>query len=375
MLAGFFACFAVVPRLMAALVAGLLLTSVANAEITVTDIAGRVVTLEKPASRLMIDDGRYLIALSLIADDPVSLIAAWPKDINRIGPDTYRQYRQKFPAIEDLHQVASNSQQFSIEQILTAEPDAAIFSLTSRPTDGEIALIEQAGIPVVVIDFFDDPLDNIEPSLKILGAVTGKGEKAEAFLDFRRQRMEEIAGRIASAKSRPSVFLEPHAARTKDCCASPGKGNTGKYIEFAGGDNIGAGVIAGATGVLNLEYVIEANPNVYIATGGPHLEGTQGMLIGPGYSRQTVEETLGRVVSRPGIATLKAVRDGRVHGIAHQLLNSPLDILTVQALAKWIHPELFADIDLDATRRELNERFLAVPVEGINWATLHELKQ
>jgi len=175
---------------------------------------------------------------------------------------------------------------------------------------------------------------------------------------------------VASGRDRPRVFLEPHAARTEECCPSPGKGNIGNYIEFVGGRNIGAAAIGSVTGVLSLEYVIEADPDVYIATGGPHMEGTNGLLIGPGYDAARVQDTLRRVVRRKGISGLRAVREGRVHGIAHQLLNSPLDILTIEALAKWIRPDLFGSRDPDATLREINGRFLAVPLEGINWVDL-----
>jgi len=116
--------------------------------------------------------------------------------------------------------------------------------------------------------------------------------------------------------------------------------------------------------------VIEADPDVYIATGGPHMEGTQGLLIGSGYDEATVRSTLERVVARPGISGLKAVREGRAYGLAHQLLNSPLDILTIETLASWIRPDLFGDIRPEETMKLLNEQFLAVPLVDINWIAL-----
>ena len=344
---------------------------VASAEIVTTDILGREVRLDQPARRIAIDDGRYLIALSLISPDPVGLLSAWPRDINRIGPAVYEQYRHKFPAIENLRQIASSAGNFSVEQVLAAQPDLAIFSLTSQPSSEQIAQIQAGGVPVAIIDFFNQPLQNLEPSLRFLGTVTERTEQAEAFIAFRQEHAEAIASALeASSGKRPRVFLEPHAARTDECCASPGKGNIGNYIEFAGGENIGAGAISSVTGTLSLEYVIEADPDVYIATGGPHMEGTNGLLIGPGYSEERVQETLRRVADRKGISGIRAVREGHVHGIAHQLLNSPLDILTIEALAKWTRPDLFSDIDVDHTLREINERFLAVPLDGINWVDL-----
>ncbi|MCJ8145131.1 ABC transporter substrate-binding protein [Ancylobacter sp. A5.8] len=349
-----------------------LLSAGARAQVTLTDVTGREVTLEKPASRLLIDDGRFLVALSLVHPDPVSVLAAWPRDINRIGKRTYEDYRAKFPAIDSLAKVASSAGALSVEQVVAARPDLAVFSLGSQPSDEERARIEAAGIPVVVIDFFTHPLTNVEPSLTLLGKATGREAQAADFLAFRRAQLDAITAKVAAlpADKRPRVFLEPHAAMTADCCNSPGRGNVGDIIEMVGGTNIGAAVIPRAFGKLNLEYVIAQDPQVYIATGGSHMEGTAGLLVGPEYSAERARETLEGVVSRPGFSGFDAVREGRVHGLSHQLLNSPLDVLTVGLLAKWVHPELFADLDVEATQRALNERFLAVPVTGANWIDL-----
>lgn len=355
--------------LMVALVA--LLPS-ARADIALTDLTGRQVTLQAPAKRLLIDDGRFLVALALIQPDPVAVLAAWPRDINRLGTNTYEAYRAKFPAIDQLAKVASSAGSLSVEQVVAARPDLAVFSLGAQPSEEERARIEAAGIPVVVIDFFTHPLTNTEPSLRLLGAATGASEKAEAFLAYRRAHLDAVKAKLANLPpaERPRVFLEPHAAMTADCCNSPGRGNVGEIIDLVGGTNIGAAVIPRAFGKLNLEYVIAQDPQVYIATGGSHMEGTGGLLIGPNYSPERARETLARVIARPGFAGLAAVRDKRVHGLAHQMLNSALDLFAVEILAKWIHPERFRDLDVDATVAEVNQRFLAVPIDGPNWISL-----
>lgn len=344
----------------------------ASADIALKDVTGREVKLAAPAKHLLIDDGRFLIALSLIHPDPVSVLAAWPRDINRIGKRAYEAYQAKFPAIEKLAKVASSAGALSVEQVVAAKPDLAVFSLGSQPSDEERARIEAAGIPVVVIDFFTHPLTNLEPSLTLLGKATGREEQAAAFLAFRRAHLDVVKDKLAGLKhsERPRVFLEPHAAMTADCCNSPGRGNVGDIIEAVGGTNIGAAVIPRAFGKLNLEYVIAQDPQVYIATGGSHMEGTAGLLIGPEYSPERARETLARVIARPGFAGLAAVRDKRVHGLSHQMLNSPLDLFTVEILAKWIHPERFKGLDVQKTVDEVNSHFLAVPVEGPNWIDL-----
>lgn len=338
--------------------------------IRVTDLKQRTVTIQAPAKRLLIDDGRYLIALSLIHPDPVSVIAGWPRDINRVGDATYQQFVAKFPSLPSKPQVASSAGAFSLEQALAVNPDVAVFSLGAGPSDEQVAQLERAGIAVVFIDFFTHPLQNLEPSLLLLGQLTGRDAEAKQFNEFRKARLEHIRSRITASTARPAVFLEAHAGISPDCCNSVGKGNVGDYIALVGGTNIGADALPGASGRLNLEYVIARNPAVFIMTGGPHLEKPGGFVVGPGYTVDRARASLAKMAGRTGLASLPVIKAGRVHGLSHQLLNSPLDIVTVEVLAKWIHPELFGALKPEQTLADINAKFLAVPLEGVLWLDL-----
>ncbi|WP_312736660.1 ABC transporter substrate-binding protein [Brevundimonas sp.] len=336
------------------------------------DLRGRPVRLLGDGGKLSIDDGRYLIALSLIHPDPVSLLAAWSGDINRIGPEMYAGFVEKFPTLASVPKIAQSGQAFNAEAVLAARPSTAVVSLDSGPSDEQAAQLEGAGISVAFIDFFAHPFENQARSLALLGGLIGRAEQAEAFNAFKKTRLDHISQRVATIPQdqRPTVFLEPHAMINPDCCASPGKGNIGDYIAFVGGRNIGADVLDQPTGKLNLEYVIQRDPDVYIVTGGPHLAKAGGFVVGPGFTPEQSQAGLRRVAGRRGISTLKAVREGRTHGLSHQLINSPIDVVAVEVLAKWIHPELFGDLNPRATLDEINARFLAVPYRGDYWADL-----
>lgn len=346
--------------------------SVARADISLKDIKDREVVLERPAARLLIDDGRYLVALALIHQDPASILAAWPRDINRVGEATYARYARAFPKLEELAVIPSSAGTFDTESVIAAQPDVAVFSLGAGPDEAQLAQLEAAGIKVVFIDFFTNPGRNLEPSLALLGQITGREQQAQDFITFRREHMARIAEAVGDPADaeRPRVFLEAHAGISEDCCNSPGKGNVGDYITFTGGHNIGADILPRAFGRLSLEYILTANPDIYIATGGPHLARTGGLVLGEGYDEATARAALERMAERPGIAGLKAVQDGRVHGLSHQLLNSPLDILAIEALARWISPDRTTNIDPAVTLREINDRFLAVPLQGTHWIDL-----
>lgn len=338
----------------------------------VTDLRGRTVSVPDTINTLAIDDSRFLLALALIDPDPVSRLAAWPKDLNRLGDAYYQGLAKAFPAIKSIPLVSSSAESFDMESMLAADPDVAVVSLSRGPTDAQIAMLEASGIPVVFIDFFIDPFQHQALSLELLAQLTGNQQQARDYLELRERHLDNIARRLDDIKAdtKPTVFMEAHAGITQDCCFSPGTGGVGDYIEFVGGHNIGADVLSKASGKLNLEYIIASDPDLYIATGGPALAKSGGLVMGGAYSESEAQAALAKVAGRHGIADLTAVSKGRVHGLAHQLLNSPLDIVAVEVLAKWVHPELFSDLDPSRTLDTINERFLAVPYSGTRWVDL-----
>ena len=308
----------------------------------------------------------------MIHPDPVSVLAAWSGDVNRISPEMYAAFVEKSPALATLPKTPSSAADFDVEAVLAAGPNVAVVSLGSGPTDAQVSQLEAAGVTVAFIDFFTHPFENQARSLSLLGRLVGREEQASTYNAFRAERLKVISDRVATLTDaqKPTVFLEAHAGNGPDCCNSVGRGNVGDYIAFVGGRNIGADVLNTASGKLNLEYVIDRDPTIYIATGGPHLERAGGFVVGPQYSTEQSRASLRRVAARRGIANLTAVSAGRTHGLSHQLLNSPIDIVATEVLAKWIHPELFADLNPRATLDQINTRFLAVPYRGDYWIDL-----
>lgn len=346
----------------------------AGEQVVVTDIAGRKVPIERPVKRILLGEGRQLLALSLIHPDPVSLLAGWPADLIRQDATTYGRYRDRFPGIEKVPLVGQGSADtFSIEQALAVQPDIALFSGGYGPSvqsTDVVSRLENAGIPVVFIDFIGRPLENTVPSLAILGQLLGREAEAQAYIDFYTSHMKRIADRLAEARPKPpNVLMHAHAGLGA-CCNAPARATIGAFIDAAGGHNIAADVLKTPFGQLNLEYILSANPDIYVGTGGVHLASKGGLVMGPGIEERIARAALANVVSRPGLADLAAVRDGRVYGIWHIFNNNPMNFLAVEVMAKWFHPELFADVDPEASLRELNETFLPVAMQGTYWLAL-----
>lgn len=350
------------------------LPAAADEAVVVTDITGRTVTLPRPARRVLLAEGRQILALSLLDPKPVDFLAAWLGDFRRNDSESYAQYRRKFPEIDQVPMLGiGNDGTFPVERAIEIKPDVAVLgvSFASGGRANDLARqLEAAGIPVVFTDFFVAPFEHTVASVRILGRLIGRDARANEFAEFYERHMKRIADLVARANGpRPRVLLETHAS-AGDCCHAPGAGNIGRFIAFAGGDSISAAVAPGPTAQLSLEYVIAANPDIYVGTGGAHLKASSGLVIGPGFDTAAIRERLAAVVARPGFSGLNAVRNGRVHGLFHNIISTPLNLVAAEALARWLHPEAGREIDPDATIAELNARFLAVPLQGVYWIDL-----
>ncbi|MCW5911139.1 MAG: ABC transporter substrate-binding protein [Cyclobacteriaceae bacterium] len=346
--------------------------NLSHAQITVTDIVGRKVTLKAPAKRIILGEGRSLITLSLLSDNPVSLVAGWTGDFKKSGGLLYNEYLKTFPAMAGIPVIGTSGKEtVSTEKIISLKPDLAIFGAGSHGPDAKsvdiIKQLEAAGVPIIFIDFRLHPFTNTIPSMQVLGKVLGAEKRANEYIALYKEKFNQIERRVDSKNlKRPKVYMEMIRGEN---VGSPGKGNLGEFIEFAGGHNIGADVLPGEVGTLNMEYVITQQPDVYIAT-GIATPGEPGLLIGYGISEADTQKSLTQLSKRSTIATLPAVKKGNVFALWHLFYDSPLNILAAESLAKWLHPDLFNDVDVDATFKIINEKFLAVPFKGTYYTEL-----
>lgn len=362
---------ALLPLLFLACLLGPLLfgaTRAAAVSVTVTDILGRTVTLERVPQRILLGEGHQLPALAMIDPDAPNRLVAWQGDLKRFSAATYVDYVAAYPGLADLPVVGqATPDSFSLEAALAARPDVVIFSGGYGPGSDNKDLIERfesAGIPVIVLDFWIDPIAHTEPSIRALGQLLNKETRAREFIDFRRAHLDRIAEGVAGTQRRPSVLLQAHTG-SWDCCWVPGSTNFGQFIAMAGGRGLGAEEFSGRPwGQLTLERVLSEDPDVMIATGASYLGTSGGAVLGPGVDPVQAQESFARALRSPGINALTAVAEGRAHGLWHLFHDTPLNFLAIEAFARWIHPEIFADVDPAQTLAELNERFLAVPMTG-----------
>lgn len=364
-------------------VLGLLLplaSAMAAERVTVTDLAGRTVSVPATVERVILGEGRYVPVLAILdRDDPVRRVVGQLGEFQRLDPGTHAQYLARFPRLGEIPLVGRvSADSFSVAQAIALEPDVAIFGLEGHgpsPQSVEvIAQLEAAGIAVVFIDFRREPLKNTRRSVEVLGRVLGREAEAAEFLAFYDAEMKRVADRLATVTDRPSVFLESRVGLSDQCCETMVNGMLGRFIDRAGGRNAAAGIVPGEVGVVNVEHLLTHEPDIYIGTAtgsAATMDKTPTRIVmGAGVTPETARASLEHATRRTGIAELAAVREKRAYAVWHHFYNSPFNVAAVQAFATWLHPREFADLDPEATLRTLYARFQPVPLNGTYWIGL-----
>ncbi|UAN03573.1 ABC transporter substrate-binding protein [Achromobacter mucicolens] len=342
----------------------------------VTDLAGRVVTVPDHPRRILLGEGRFVFAMALLdRHDPVARVVGWQGELKQQDPYSWSQLVKRFPQAAQVPLIGKTSEaSVSPEKIVSLRPDVAIFSVSGHGpgrNNPMIPALQEAGIPIVFIDFRQHPVRNTVPSLRVLGQALDRQAQAEAYIAFYEERLARVRKLVDAVPQaqRPRVFVEMLAGVWPACCHTTGNGSFGDLLEAAGGVNVAAPVLPGAIGDVSLEFVIDAKPDVYIATGSRSEPGRPGLLAGPGADPKVSAGSLSTLLARDGIRDLDAVTQHRAFGIWHAFYNSPYNIAAIEAMAKWLYPERAAALDPQGTLDALYRQFLDLDSTGAFWTT------
>jgi iron complex transport system substrate-binding protein len=349
------------------------------ATVTVTDLAGRKVNVAAPVRRVMLGEGRllYLVA-ALDREDPLGRVAAWRSDLIEADSASYRQYLASFPALAQLPRFGGHEGSLiDAESLIALKLDAVLLNIEAKRSMEDAQYVEKLGalgIPIIYVDFRHNPTANTEPTIRLLGQIFERQERAEELIRFRNEQLKRVSDVLeVHAPARPDVFIERIGGYTDDCCLSFGDENFGRFVQLAGGNNIAKGIIPGTFGQLNPEQIVVANPDHVVITSAEweaYVPGGRWVPLGPGSNSAEAERKLRWFTTRPAYTGIKAQRNRAFHAIWHQFYNSPYDFIAIQRLAKWFHPDLFADLEPDETFKSFHDRFLPVTYRPGYWVSM-----
>lgn len=272
----------------ALLLAGSALCAEAETDvITVTDMTGREIVLDQPASRV--------IALS--AADCENLYAIGAGDL-LVGRGEYCNYPEEvleLPAVQ-------SGENMNLEEILALEPDVLLMS-TMGQTKEQVQALEDNGVKVVVSDAAD--IEGVYASLAVLGQLTGHEEEAAAVEDGMKAVFEELREKAEAAGETKTVYFEVSPLEYGLWTAGEGT-FMNEIAEMVGLKNVFADVTGWAE--VSQEQVLEANPDIIV---------TIAMYFGEG---PTPEE---EIAGREGWDQVTAVQNGAILNLQNDELSRP----------------------------------------------------
>ena len=283
-------------------------TAAATGGVTITDVAGRTVTVAAPPQRIISlapSDTEILFALDL-----------GPKVV---AVDDFSDY----PAdVKGLPKIGGTNGTYNFEQIVALKPDLIFAAGITAPE--AITKLEALKLPVVVVGTEKTSFESVFADIALVGQATGQAEPATQVITAMQDQLTALKAKLAGAKEKPLVYWELDATDpAKPYSVGPGN-FVDDMIALAGGTNVFEKVETPFPQV-SAEQVVAANPDVIILS-----DAAYGI-------------TIESVLKRPGWQVITAVKQQRVEPIDDNLVSRPGPRLVegLEASARIIHPELF----------------------------------
>ena len=346
-----------------------LLASAARAELkTLHDVLDREVKVDVPVKNavLMFYYPDYIAATG--AENFKNIKGISREFWEKYNAGSWQLFVDKIPTLKDIADVGNvSTQTFSLEKTLALKPDAVIMGKWQYKTlESEVKRLEEAGVPVVVVDFNDQTVANHTKSTRLFGQLAGTEERANALAEEYAAGMQDIEKRVAEAKKpKPKIYIEFGNKGPAEYSYTFGNNMWGAIARQVGGDNIAAPFID-SWGPISAEQFLSNPPDVVMISGTEMNADSHPeiMAMGLNISEADARKRLAAFRGRTGWADIPAVKNNRVYGLYHTASRSLADLASAQFIAKALYPEQFKDIDPQKTYRDFHQKHLGVEPEG-----------
>lgn len=291
-------------------------TAPVSTKITVTDVIGRVITLDQPASKIL---GTHNPSLNtgIVLGGGDKYIAGFGN--KQMANKLYDYVMKDYDGIVQI----GKGNNINFETVVAlGKNNVAI--LPERFKD-QAQQYENVGVKAIVALPNSESFDTIKSSLAIVGKALGEENKAAKINSFIDKTITETKALAAKAQTRPSVIFL--GSSSSFSVASTSMIQT-DIIEMAGGTNAVQGLnIKGDFADVNIEQIIAWNPEI---------------IWVPKYASYTVESLL----EDAKWSSIKAIKNKAVYVFPSEL--EPWDYPTASAVLglSWglysLHPELYS---------------------------------
>lgn len=293
--------------------------------LTVTDQAGRSVTIENEPQKLI--SGYYI---------STSLLIALGLDEKLVGieakADTRPIYKLAAPELIELPSVGS-AKEFDLEGCIALDPDLVILPMKLKDAADTM---ESLGIDVLLVNPENQTL--LTEMINLIADVTNTDERAQELLSFTSEQEAMLSEKLADAE-KTKVYL----AGNSSMLSTAGSGMyQSDMIRLAGGENVASEIEDTYWVETDYEQLLSWNPEYIILASD---------------ASYTVED----VLSDPNLAGCEAVKNKNVYQLPGkaEAWDSPVPsgILGSMWLAGILHSDVITDSECTEVIDEYYETF------------------
>lgn len=271
---------------------------------SLTDTLGRQVRIAAPPKRIVaIFPSNIEIAFALGLGERIAAVGG----------------RVHWPAEARAKPSVGGSLGYSPEVLARHAPDLIVLTPSHQSAIGLITPFERIGVPVLVLQHPD--IQAILRNIHLLARATATEAAADSLVARFERTLAAIEHRLQGTP-RYTVYLET-AATARGAFQTVGTGHYAtEALRLAGGDNVFSDLQG--TQQVSGEAILLRNPQAII-------------------SLQHVPKPARLIAVRPGWASLRAAREGRITVLerGHKLIPGPRQLEAVLAYARALHPERF----------------------------------
>jgi iron complex transport system substrate-binding protein len=285
-------------------------TPVAAYPLTLTDDAGREVTLESEPERIV-----------SLAPSNTEIVCAVDACDRLVGVTDFDDHP---PEVVDVPKVVIYAS-VDVELVVEAEPDLVLAAGNEITPSSVIQQIEQLGLPVLVL--YPETLEEVYDNIRLVGRALGREDRADEVVDGMEERAAAVVAAVEGVE-RPLTLYEVYHGEGVTYTAGEGS-FLASLLELAGAEPL----TGDAQGLIAAEELVMADPELILLGTASY----DPALADP-------DSALATVAERPGWGDLRAVRDGRVQPYVDDIVTTrsgPRIVEGLEALARAIHPDRF----------------------------------
>lgn len=286
--------------------------------VTVKDMAGREVTLEKQPERIV--SGYYISSSACIA------LGLTDKMVGIEDKSAKRPiYKLAAPTLIDLPNVGS-AKAFDLEACIATEPDLVILPMKQKDT---AQTLQEMGIATLLV--LPESHEQLIEMFTLIGTATNTVKQAEKLISYYNTKLSAVTEltRDIPDDQKPVVYL----GSTSDILrTAPREMYQASLITTAGGKNAGDVLEGSSWTDIDNETFLTMNPDIIV-------------IPTDNFAVSSPDYTAEDVMNNPTFSDVTAVKNSAVYQmpIGYEAWDSPVPsgILGTLWMLKTLHPELY----------------------------------